>query len=122
MFWTVVVESLEVLLHGEIRTKGRNAMPQFQNDSVSRALVRVLLILQLSALVIVLVFSLLGLSLLAVVISLLTFLVLIGVILWLYIRYQTLPIVRQKKELEKLVLKFQKNLRGEAHTIQRSKK
>lgn len=97
-------------------------MPQFQNDSVSRALIRVLLILQLSALVIVLAFSLLGLSLLAVVISFLTFLVLVGVMLWLYVRYQTLPIVRQKRDLEKLVLKFQKNLRVEANTIQESQK
>ena len=95
-------------------------MPQFQNDSVSRTLLRLLLILQLSALVIVLAFSLRGLSLLAVVISFLTFLLLVSVILWLYVRYQTLPIVRQKKELEKLVLKFQKNLRVEANTIQES--
>lgn len=97
-------------------------MPQFQNDSVSRALVRVLLILQLSALVIVLALSLLGLSLLAVIISFLTFLVLVSALLWLSVRYQTLPIVRQKQELGKLVLKFQKNLRVEANTIQESRR
>ena len=99
-------------------------MPEgaFQYDYFSRAMMRVLLVLQLAALVIVVALSLIGLSFLAVMISLLTLFVLVGVTLWLYVRYQSLPIVRQKRELERLVLKFQKNLRAEAHTIQGAKK
>jgi hypothetical protein len=94
----------------------------FQNDTISRRMVRLLLILQLAALVVVLAFSLIGLSLAAVVISVLTFFVLLGVILWLCLRYQTLPIVREKKELERLVLRFQRNHRVEKNAIQECKK
>jgi hypothetical protein len=94
----------------------------FQNDTISRRMVRLLLILQLAALAVVLALSLIGLSLAAVVISVLTFFVLLGVILWLCLRYQTLPIVREKKELERLVLRFQRNLRVEKNTIQECKK
>jgi hypothetical protein len=99
-------------------------MPEgaFQNDLISRRIMRLLLILQLAALVVVLALSLMGLSLAAVVISFLSFFVMLGVILWLCLRYQMLPIVREKKQLERLVLKFQRNLRVEKNTIQECKK
>jgi hypothetical protein len=107
-----------------LKVKGRIAMPEgvFDNDYFSRAVMRLLLILQLTALVIVLAFILMGLVFPALVISFLTFLILIGVILWLYVRYQALPVVCQKKELERLVLKFQKNLKSETDRIHESKK
>jgi Protein of unknown function (DUF3761) len=99
-------------------------MPEFtfQNDRFSRLAIRSLLVLQLAALVLVVGLSLSGLFFLAVIISFLTFFVFIAVIVWLYVRYRELPVVRQKKELERLVLKFQKNLQAEAKTIQACKK
>ena len=92
----------------------------FQNDPLSRIVMRLLLLLQLGAMVIVLGLSLLDLFFLALAISFLTLLVLIAVLLWLYVRFQKLPIVRQKRDLERLVFKFQKNVQAEADRIQAS--
>lgn len=90
----------------------------FQNDPYSRAAMRSLLVLQPAAMVVVLGLSRNDLFFLAVAISFLSLFVLFGAILWLYLRYRELPIVRQKKELERLVLKFQKNLQADSKTIQ----
>ena len=92
----------------------------FQNDPYSRTAMRFLLVLQLAALFIVLGLSFLDLFLLALVISFLTLLALVAVILWLYLRFQALPIVRQKRDLTRLVLKFQKTIEAERITIQAS--
>jgi hypothetical protein len=94
----------------------------FQNDAFSRAAMRSLLVLEPAAMLVVLGLSRNDLFFLAVVISFLTFLVFVAIIVWLYLRYRELPVVRQKKELERLVLKFQKNLQAETKTIQACKK
>jgi hypothetical protein len=62
--------------------------------------------------------SLLDLFFLALVISFLTLFVFITVMLWLYIRYGHLPIVRQKRGLERLVFKFERNLQAEQNNRQ----
>ena len=97
---------------------GSSSRISFHNDPLSRIVMRVLLMLQLAAMVIVLSLSLLDFFFLAVVISLLTLFVFIAVMLWLYVRYRHLPIVRQKRELERLVFKFQKNLQDERNNMQ----
>ncbi len=89
----------------------------FHKDRLSRIVIRALLIVQIAAMVAVLRLSLLDLSSLAVAISLLTLFLLIGVMLWLYVRYQTLPVVCERKTLEHLTLKFQNNLQEEERRI-----
>jgi hypothetical protein len=90
----------------------------FHNDPLSRIVMRLLLLLQLAAMAIVLGLSLLDLFFLALVISFLTLFGFIAVLLWLYARYQHLPIVCQKKVLEHLVFKFQTNLETERNNLQ----
>src|ERR1051325_513978 len=82
----------------------------FVNDPVSRRATRFLLLLQMAALALVVVLSLINLFFFAFAISLLSFFLFIAVLLWLYSRYQDLPIVREKRELKRLVLKFQKSI------------
>ena len=89
----------------------------FHNDRLSRIVMRSLLIVQIAAMGTVLRLSLLDLPSLAVAISILMLLVLITAILWLYVRYQTLPVVREKRGLENLVLKFQNNVQEENRRI-----
>ena len=90
----------------------------FQDDPFSRRVIRLFLVLQVAAMGIVLCLSLIDLSFLALVISFLTFVLFIVVLVWLYTRYQGLPIVREKRDLEHLLSKFQKNILVEGKTIQ----
>ncbi len=89
----------------------------YHNDPVSRRVIRLLLVVQVAAMVTVLRLNLLGRFYPAAVISFLTLLVLIAAFLWLYARYWTLPVVREKRGLENLVFKFQNNLQEENRRI-----
>jgi hypothetical protein len=62
--------------------------------------------------------SLIDLFFLALAISLLTLFVFILSILWLYSRYRNIPVVREKRELERLVLKFQRSIQAADKIIQ----
>jgi hypothetical protein len=90
----------------------------FAGDPLSRKVTRLLLLLQIAAMVIVVGLSLAHLFFLAFAISILTLLVLSLTLLWLYARYRELPVVREKRELERLVLKFQKGVQTEEKNIQ----
>jgi hypothetical protein len=90
----------------------------FPGDSISRMILRCLLILQLAAVVLVLGLNRLDLYMLGMGISFLTLTISLAVLLWLYLRYQNLPLVRQKRELERLVFKFQKKIQSESQVIQ----
>jgi hypothetical protein len=90
----------------------------FADDPISRKVTRLLLLLQIAAMVIVVGLSLAHLFFLAFAISALTLLVLIMTLLWLYARYRELPVVREKRELERLALKFQKGVQTEEKNIQ----
>lgn len=79
---------------------------------------RSLLLLQLGALVVVLGLCLWNHFLLALLISFLTLLFFVAVIIWLYIRYNHLPAVCEKRNIAHLVLKFEKNLHVEELRIQ----
>ena len=85
----------------------------FHKDPVSRIAMRSLFLLQLAAMVIVLVLCLSGYFVPALMISLFTLLILFSVLVWLYLRYQTLPVVCEKKNLSRLVIKFGRNLQIE---------
>ena len=89
----------------------------YHNDPVSRTVMRLLLVVQVAAMITVLRFNLRGRFYPAVVISVLTLLVLITAFLWLYARYRSLAVVREKRGLENLVLKFQNNLQEENRRI-----
>src|SRR6266498_3521432 len=90
----------------------------FVEDPVSRRATRFLLLLQIAALILVVGFSLIDLFFFAFAISFLTFFVFIAMLLWLCSRYQDLPIVTEKRELKRLVLRFQKSIQTEESIIQ----
>ncbi len=90
----------------------------FVDDPLSRKVTRSLLLLQIAAMVIVVGLSLAHLFFLAFAISALTLLVLIFTLLWLYARFRELPVIREKRELERLALKFQKGVHTEEQNIQ----
>src|SRR5688572_18221202 len=85
----------------------------FHNDTLSRTVMRSLLLLQLGAMVVVLRLCLSGSFIPALVISLLTLSFLLAVIGWLYARYRALPVVREKRSLRGLVKKFEQHRRIE---------
>jgi hypothetical protein len=90
----------------------------FIEDPSSRKVTRFLFLLQIIGMGIVLVLSLRQLVFLAIAISVLTLIIFITVLLWLYARYREFPAVREKRELERLVLKFQKGVQTEEQNIQ----
>lgn len=85
----------------------------FYQDPFSRRLLRSLLLLQPGALVLVLWLCLSGRFVPALTISLLTLSFLLVVVLWLYARYQSLPVVREKRILTRLVQKFEAHVQVE---------
>ena len=90
----------------------------FIEDPSSRKVTRFLFLLQIIGTAIVLVLSLRHLVFLAIAISFLTLVIFITILLWLYARYREFPVVREKRELERLVLKFQKGVQTEEQNIQ----
>ncbi len=70
----------------------------FVDDPYSRKVTRLLLLLQIAAMVIVVRLSLIDHFFFALAISFLTFFVLIASLLWLYARYRDFPIIREKRE------------------------
>ena len=94
----------------------------FENDPPSRTVMRFLLLLQITAMMIVIGLIIFESYSLALAISFLTFIVFITVILWLYFRYQKIPIVKEKRALQQRVLNLQNKIRAEANTIQSAKK
>ena len=90
----------------------------FEEDPFSRKVMMVLLMVQVAAMVIVVGLSTIDLFSLALAISFLTFIIFVAIIIWLYSRYRNIPIVREKSELERLILKFQRSIQTEGNIIQ----
>jgi hypothetical protein len=90
----------------------------FVDDLFSRRVMRFLLLLEIAAMFVVVVFSFKHLFLLALILSFLTLLFFVATLQWLYTRYKGLPVVREKRELERLSLKFQKRIQMEEQNIQ----
>lgn len=59
---------------------------------------------------------------LALGISFMTFFVFIGVFSWLYLRYQRMPVVREKRDLQQQALRLQNGIHSEEEVIRAAKK
>ena len=94
----------------------------FKDDPSSRRVMRFLLFLQITAMMIVIAMILFESYSLALTISFLTLLVFIAIVLWLYFRYQKIPIVREKVDLQQRVLKAQNKIRTEVNNIQSARR
>src|SRR5215216_1326821 len=90
----------------------------FVDDPLARKVTRPLLVLQVVAMVVVVGLSFAHLFLAAFLLSVLTLLLLSVTLLWLYARYRELPVIREKRELERLVFRFQKGVHTEGMNIQ----
>jgi hypothetical protein len=90
----------------------------FTEDPSSRKVTRFLFLLQMIGMGIVLVLSLRHLAFLAIAISIMTLIIFIMILLWLYARYREFPVVREKRELERLMSKFRKGVQTEEKNIQ----
>jgi len=90
----------------------------FEEAPSSRKVTRFLLLLQLAGTGLVLGFSFVRLYLLASVVALILPVFLLLNLLWLYARYRELPVIREKRELHHLLLKFQKGVEKEGSLIQ----
>lgn len=91
---------------------------RFKDDPSSRKVMRFLLFLQITAMIIVIGLILFESYSLALTISFLTLLIFIAIVLWLYFRYQKIPIVREKADLQKRLLNVQNKIRREVNIIQ----
>jgi hypothetical protein len=90
----------------------------FKNDLLARRVIRFLLLFQLLALVIGVILTLTRISNIALVIAVLTLFILLGVILWLYIRYRAYPIVQEKRKLSQQVSSLQAQIIAHTNNIQ----
>lgn len=90
---------------------------QFENDHFSRKVMQYFLWLQIGAMVIVFALIALHLYSIALSISFTTLLVFIAIFLWLYLRYQNLPVVKEKRNLQQKAFLLKKNIHEEEITI-----
>jgi hypothetical protein len=90
----------------------------FEADPLPGRVARFFLLLQLAGMAAVVGLCILNHYFLALTISLLTLFAFLAVLLWLYSRYRELPLVREKRELERLLAKFQKGIQSETRLIQ----
>jgi len=94
----------------------------FENDHFSRKVMHYFLLLQAGALVMVFILIALHFYSLALGISCMTFFVFIGVFSWLYLRYQRMPVVREKRDLQQQALRLQNGIHSEEDVIRAAKK
>src|SRR5688572_1467583 len=94
----------------------------FKDDPSSRKVMRILLLLQITAMMIVIGLILFESYSLALTVSFLTLIVFIATIVWLYLRFQKIPIVREKAKLQQRLLKAQNKIRTEVNNIQSARR
>ena len=94
----------------------------FKDDLASRKVMRFLLLLQITAMMIVIGLILFGSYSLALTISFLTFIVLVASVLWLYFRYQKIPLVKEKADVQQRLLKAQNKIQTEVNNIQSARR
>jgi len=90
----------------------------FEEDRASRKATRFLLLIQIPAVGIVLALILFQFYSLALSLSCITFLVFAGMVLWLYIHYQKIPLVQEKRQLQKRALDLGNKIATEGNIIQ----
>ena len=90
----------------------------FEEDRAARKATRFLLLVQIAAVSIVLVLILFQFYSLALSLSCMTFFVFAGMALWLYVHYEKIPLVREKRQLKKRALDLGNKIAAEGNTIQ----
>ena len=90
----------------------------FEEDRASRKATRFLLLVQIPAVGIVLALILFQFYSLALSLSCITFFVFAGMALWLYLHYQKLPLVHEKRQLQKRALDLGNKIAKEVNVIQ----
>lgn len=90
----------------------------FKDDPSARKAMRFLLFAEISAMLLVIGLIVFESYSLALPVSFLTLIVFIATILWLYLRFQKIPIVREKADVRKRLLKVQNRIRKEVNLIQ----
>lgn len=93
----------------------------FENDGFSRKVMQYFMLLQIVAVVFVFILIFFHLYSFALVVSFITFLVFIGVFLWLYLRYQSMPVVKEKHNLLQTTAILQKSIFEEENTLRVTK-
>src|SRR5215510_13479976 len=90
----------------------------FEEDIRSRKATRFLLLIQIAAVGIVLTLILFQFYSLALSLSCITFFVFAGMVLWLYVHYQRIPLVREKKQLQQRAFDLGNKIAAEGNIIQ----
>jgi hypothetical protein len=94
----------------------------FADDSSSRRVTRFLFWLEIAAMIFVLGLILLQAYSLAFFLSFLTLLIFLAILIWLYLRYQNIPLVKEKNYLTKQALDLRSRIRIANQKIQLSQK
>lgn len=89
-----------------------------EDDPSSRKTIRFALLIQITAVGIVLALILFQFYSLALSLSCVTFFLLAATALWLYLHYQKIPIVREKRHLQKRALDLQRKIAAQGNIIQ----
>ncbi|MDQ3004408.1 MAG: hypothetical protein M3R47_03380 [Chloroflexota bacterium] len=95
---------------------------RFKEDPSARKAMRFLLFLQITAMLLVIGLIVFESYSLALPVSFLTLIVFIATIVWLYLRFQKIPIVREKADVQKRLLNVQNKIRKEVNLIQVARK
>ncbi|HXQ39403.1 MAG TPA: hypothetical protein VN843_35715 [Anaerolineales bacterium] len=90
----------------------------FENDTASRKVTRFLLVIQITAVGVVIALILSHYYSIALGLSCITFFVFAGMGLWLYLHYQKLPLVQEKSQLQKRALDLGNKIGREANILQ----
>ena len=90
----------------------------FTEDTSSRKVTRFLFFLQVTGMGVVLGLCLLRVFFLAFLVSLVTLIVSLMAIVWLHARYKELPLIRERRKLGELFLRFQEKSQAEGRLMQ----
>jgi len=99
----------------------KQSIDDLNNDALARKVVRFLLIFQSSALFVGLIFTFTRLNALALFLAFVTLVLFLGALFWAFIRYQTYPIVQEKKRLNKKAIELRDQITANAGHIQRAR-
>ena len=92
-----------------------------ENDELSRKVMQYFLLLQIVAVVLVFILIFFHLYFLALAVSFITLFIFISTFLWLYLRYQLIPVVKEKHHLQQITSLLQKSIHEEAAIVRKTK-
>jgi uncharacterized protein DUF3761 len=88
------------------------------DDLLAKNIIRYLAIFELSSFVITLILILIKFAFIAFLVAVLTLVVLLTISIWLYLRFGTFPVVREKRSLQRTIIRLQSNIKTEGNKIQ----